>query len=310
MSAFFPDTITYDGKKLFEMAEAADLSSLLLMNFRAKADRILTCERISVVDRRLKAFSGDPHDYMSMGPYWWPNPDTPDGFPYIRRDGEINPETRDEVNYSRLCDSVHTLALAALYFKDKRYADKAVRMLRDWHVEPETRMNPHLEYGQSIPGVCNGRGIGLIDFSGSYNVFNGVAILEFLGWIDEETLVELKKWYVEFVNWMLTSENGADEDFQHNNHGAWFDVQVAAAALFTGRRSLARKTLNAAYIRRHAMHIKADGSQPHELARTKGIHYSFYNLDALTLLGNMGVKQGIKQPYWQNDGEVGDLLRL
>ncbi|MBQ9117511.1 MAG: alginate lyase family protein, partial [Clostridia bacterium] len=42
----------------------------------------------------------------------------------------------------------------------------------------------------------------------------------------------------------------------------------------------------------------------------KGLHYSMYNLDALTLLGNMAVKLGIKQPYWKVDGEKGDLLRL
>ena len=36
--------------------------------------------------------SGDKHDYMSVGPYWWPDPSKPDGLPYIRRDGEVNPE--------------------------------------------------------------------------------------------------------------------------------------------------------------------------------------------------------------------------
>ena len=306
----YPNTITYDGKALIEMVDGADFDSELLRNFKAKAESLLSCERLSVVDRKLRAVSGDPHDYMSMGPYWWPNPNTPNGLPYIRRDGEVNPETKEPINYSKLCDSVHSLALAALYFKDMKYAEKAVRMLRDWHIEPETYMKPHLEYGQSIPGICDGRGIGLIDFSGSYNIFNGIAILEYLNAIDEDTLNGVKQWYTDFVNWMLTSETGVDEDNQHNNHGAWFDVQVAAAAVFTGRPILAKKTLNAAYLRRVAMHIKPDGAQPHELARTHGIGYTFYNLNALTLLGNMAVRYGIKQPYWRNDGERGDLLRL
>jgi len=306
----YPNTVTYDGKVLIRMVENADFDSELLINFKAKADSLLSCERLSVVDRKLRAVSGDPHDYMSMGPYWWPNPNTPDGLPYIRRDGEVNPETKDPISYSKLTESVHYLALAALYFKDMRYAEKAVKMLRDWHLELETYMKPHLEYGQSIPGKCNGRGIGLIDFSSSHNLFNGVAILEYLNAIDEATLSGLKKWYTDFVNWMLTSETGIDEDNMPNNHGAWFDVQVAAAATFTGRPVLAKKTLNVAYVRRVAMHIKEDGAQPHELERTHGIVYTFFNLDALTLLGNMAVKYGIKQPYWRNDGEKGDLLRL
>lgn len=306
----YPNTVTYDGKKLIEMVEKSDLDSELLVNFRNKANDLLKCGRLSVVDRKLRAVSGDPHDYMSMGPYWWPNPNTENGLPYIRRDGEINPETKDPVNYGKMTDAVHTLALAALYFKDTKYSEKAVKMLRDWHIEPETYMKPHLEYGQSIPGICNGRGIGLIDFSCSYDIFNGVAILEYLNAIDEDTLSGVKAWYTEFVNWMLTSETGNDEDNQHNNHGAWFDVQIAAAAIFTGRTILAKKTLNSAYIRRVVPHIKEDGSQPFELARTKGIHYSFYNLNALTTLANMAIKLGVKQPYWKNDGDKGDLLRL
>ena len=306
----YPNTVTYDGKALLEMVKNADLNGGLFKNFRAKADSLLNCERLSVVDRKLRAVSGDPHDYMSMGPYWWPNPNTPNGLPYIRRDGEVNPETKEPVNYGKMTDSVHLLALASLYFNDLKYAEKAVKMLRDWHLEPETYMNPHLEYGQSIPGICNGRGIGLIDFSCSYDIFNGVAILEYMGAIDSDTLEGIKKWYTDFVNWMLTSETGVDEDNQHNNHGAWFDVQVAAAAIFTDRPILAKKTLNAAYLRRVATHIMDDGSQPHELARTKGLSYSFYNLNALTMLGNMAVKLGVKQPYWKNDGDRGDLLRL
>jgi len=306
----YPNTVTYNGKALIEMVEKADFESELLKNFKIKADALLNCERLSVVDRKLRAVSGDPHDYMSMGPYWWPNPNTPSGLPYIRRDGEVNPETKEPIGYGKLTDGVHNLALAALYFKDMRYAEKAVKMLRDWHLEPETYMKPHLEYGQSIPGICNGRGIGLIDFSGSYNLFNGIAILEYLNAIDEDTLNGVRQWYTDFVNWMLTSETGVDEDNQHNNHGAWFDVQVASAAIFTDRPVLAKKTLNSAYLRRVATHIKPDGAQPHELARTKGMSYSFYNLSALTLLGNMAVKCGIKQPYWKNDGERGDLLRL
>ena len=33
---------------------------------------------------------GGPQDYYSEGDYWWPNPKDPKG-PYIRRDGETNP---------------------------------------------------------------------------------------------------------------------------------------------------------------------------------------------------------------------------
>ena len=46
----------------------------------------------SVMDKGVTPPSGDKHDYMSQAPYWWPDPTKPDGSPYIRKDGERNPE--------------------------------------------------------------------------------------------------------------------------------------------------------------------------------------------------------------------------
>src|SRR5213075_454482 len=46
----------------------------------------------SVMDKDRTTPSGDKHDYMSQAPYFWPNPDTADHLPYIRKDGERNPE--------------------------------------------------------------------------------------------------------------------------------------------------------------------------------------------------------------------------
>ena len=295
----YPKLITFDGKYLPELKAFANQEGKLQSEFRKSAENLLDTPRHSVIDRKLKAFSGNPHDYMSMGPYWWPDPDKPDGLPYIRRDGEINPETKDPITHSAVCSKVFELSLAAYYYDDHRFSEKAVKMIKDWHTDPETYMTPHLEYGQSIPGRCTGRGIGLIDFAQSYQLFNGIRILEFLGAIDADTLAKTKQWYVDFINWMLTSEKGVDEDNQHNNHGAWFDVQVAAAALFTDRPILAKKTLMTAYDRRVAKHIQPDGSQPHELARTHAIGYSSMNLNALFLLGNMARLNGIKAPYWE-----------
>jgi hypothetical protein len=291
--------LTYTYEELLARKNSGEVSAKMIEKLRADADEILEKPILKVTDIKLPRPSGDIHDYISVAPYWWPNPNTENGLPYIRRDGEVNPETKDPCTYSAMASAVYELSLAAYYFDDTRFSEKAVQMIRDWHIEPESFMKPHLEYGQSIPGICTGRGIGLIDFAGSYQIFNGIRILEFLGAIDEDTLAKTKAWYVDFINWMLTSEKGIDEDNQHNNHGAWFDVQVAAAALFTDRPILAKKTLMTAYDRRVVKHIMPDGSQPHELARTHAIGYSSMNLNALFLLGNMARLTGVKAPYWE-----------
>src|SRR3954447_8394533 len=46
----------------------------------------------SVMDKQVAPPSGDKPDYMSRARYFWPNPDTADHLPYVRKDGERNPE--------------------------------------------------------------------------------------------------------------------------------------------------------------------------------------------------------------------------
>src|SRR6202453_186621 len=120
----------------------------------------------SVVDKRTIPPSGDKHDYMSQAPYFWPNPNTSNGLPYIRRDGDHNPEIRqisDHHTMSDMANNVQTLALAYYFSGDERYALKARQLIAAWFFDPATRMNPNLQYAQAIPGLNTGRGIGIIE---------------------------------------------------------------------------------------------------------------------------------------------------
>ena len=58
----------------------------------ADVDKLLTKGPYSVMDKKQVPPSGDKHDYVSQGPYWWPDPTKADGLPYIRKDGLVNPE--------------------------------------------------------------------------------------------------------------------------------------------------------------------------------------------------------------------------
>src|SRR4051812_27315839 len=57
------------------------------------ADAALKAPLFTVTSKTRVPPSGDKRDYMSLGPYWWPNPETSDGLPYVRRDGMVNPES-------------------------------------------------------------------------------------------------------------------------------------------------------------------------------------------------------------------------
>lgn len=303
-----PAAVTYDGTLFAEHAARAD--EALLGALHERAGQYLEGPYLAAVNRKTRAVSGNPHDYCSMGPYWWPNPATPDGLPYIRRDGEVNPERHERDNIDAVFGVVETLALAAVYENDPAYAERAAGYLRTWFLDEATAMTPHLRYAQMIPGVCDGRGIGLIDTHLSYRLFNALALLEAAGMIPEDVLTGVKAWFDAFLNWMLTAETAIDEDRARNNHGTWYDVQVAATAAFLGRKSLCARTLETAWDRRVLKQIRPDGSQPLELARTNALGYSVMNLHAFCLLARMAKLHTDKLDYWHTPSPDGSLPLL
>ena len=70
---------------------AEQIRHLLEKETIQRADAALHEEPVTVTATRATRSAGGIHDFYSEGDYWWPNPEAPDG-PYIRRDGETNPE--------------------------------------------------------------------------------------------------------------------------------------------------------------------------------------------------------------------------
>ena len=251
----------------------------------------------TVTAKTLAPPSGDKHDYMSYGPYWWPNPKTTNGLPYVRRDGEVNPDFNsskcDQPNLARMADAVKVLALAYYFSGEEKFAAHAARLLRAWYLDPATRMNPHLKYGQAIPGITEGRGIGLIDTVSMLPVPDATRLLEPSASWTEEDMRNLKAWFAHFLDWMVTSQLGKDEAAAKNNHGTWYDVQLVTYGLYVGEHGLARRVLEQAGTKRVAIQIRPDGSQPLELERTKSFGYSAMNLRGFLALCAVGKRMGI-----------------
>ena len=284
-----------DGNRLLAARAAIrkgdKILELALERLRRDAQKALAIEPQSVMSKQATPPSGSKHDYMSQAPYFWPNPKTADHLPYIRRDGERNPEINkisDHQSMDRMVSAVETLALAYFFDGDEKFAAKAAELLRVWFVDPSTRMNPNLEYAQFIPGVNTGRGIGLIETRGMTRLVDAIGLLAGSRAWNELDQKNLEQWFSSFLQWMLTSKNGRDEAAAKNNHGTYYDLQVSSFALFLGRKDLAIATLESARLKRIAIQIEPDGRQPLELVRTKGWSYSVGNLDGLTLLAILG----------------------
>jgi hypothetical protein len=264
----------------------------------------------SVMDKLEVPPSGDKHDYLSYARYWWPNPDTNDGLPYIRRDGKTNEELLakgDRVPIGKMYDDVETLALAGYLLDDERYSNHAALLVRTWFLDPATRMNPHLRYGQAVPGQKEGRGAGIIDTRYFVRVLDSVALLQQTGIWTSEDQAGLVAWMRDYLDWLRTDPMGRDEASERNNHGTWYDAQVAAIALFVGERRLARQIVESAKAKRIARCIEPDGRQPEELERTKGLHYSAFNLSAMSVLGRIG--EQVDVGLWNYASADGRSLR-
>jgi hypothetical protein len=253
-----------------------------------RADRALTVPLRSVTQKSLTPGSGDKRDYMSMGPYWWPNPATPNGLPYVRRDGVRNPQASDSALDSdrmvAMVSDVRDLSLAHAFTGDMRYATKCAEVLRTWFIDPSLRMNPNLRFGQSIPGIIDGRGIGIIDTREFWQVVDAALLIAPSEALKPDELKALRAWFGEYAHWLTTSEVGLEERAAPNNHGMFFDAQLVVFWRFAGEHAKARRVAFDAMGLRIAAQVDNEGRLPLELARTRPFHYTAFATQAATMI--------------------------
>jgi hypothetical protein len=298
-----PNTVFFDAKLIAESKARIHNNTATLEakssyeRLLEEADSAMSVGLLSVTDKTLLPPSGDKHDYFSISPYWWPNPDTDDGLPWIRHDGNTNPDSKtdatDSVRIGLFTRSVRALGVAYYFSSEEKYAEQATKMLRYWFINPETRMNPNIRYAQAVPGVDDQRRSGMIDSrSFSDRLVDALALIETSEHWTNEDDVAMRAWLGEFLDWLITSEQGTAEQYSPNNHGTWMQAQIAGIAYYLGREDIARVAVaNTKWRIREQLDNK--GKQPEELARTRGYHYSYFNLDAMAYLAQLGDKMGI-----------------
>lgn len=245
-----------------------------------KAEAALLHVPYSVTDKKRILPGASANDYASIGPYWWPNTKSDNGLPYVRRDGDVNPERNgpefDKNRLASMGDDLEALSVAYFITSDERFAKQGAKLLRAWFLDPDTRMNPNMNFAQGIPGKVNGRGEGIIEVSDLSTIVESIGLLGPSEALTDKDHAGLRKWYADFATWMTASENGKAARAKNNNHGVFFDFYLSHFSIFAGLEGVATQTVENFPTARLKTQMDSDGRFPAELNRTRSWHYSNY----------------------------------
>lgn len=244
------------------------------------ADAIIQRNPVSVTEKETTR-SGNKHNFESLSIYYWPNPDDPAG-PYIVKDGQRNPEYKkyDLPRLSTLNHNTHYLARAYYLTGEEAYLRAFVQQIDTWFIQKDTRMTPHFEYAQFIPGRNEGKGCsaGLIDAYNFIDVIESVRLVDSVHPIGKKRMKKFKAWFADFSSWMQKSETGRGAAAMNHNIGTAYDILLYYLALFEGDKETAQHVAAAFEEKRIIPQIEADGTQPIQQKRTKVFSYSVSNL--------------------------------
>lgn len=268
------------------------------------ADKALLEGPFSVTDKTQLPPSGNKNDYASYSRYWWPDPTKADGLPYIRRDGETYPgsqslDASDRQRIGALGENTEALGLAYYFTGKEKYAQKVAQLLRVWFLDKTTRMNPNLNHAQCRPGHNTGSKSGVLDGRIMIKALEASLLIEGSKALSKEEKKGLKRWAEAYFEWLTSSELALQEAASKNNHGSYYDLQALYFALYAGKKAQAQQIAQNFYTKRILKQIQADGSMPEEMARTRPLFYSIYNLNALFLVAHLAEKVG--EDLWKTN---------
>ncbi|CAK0775646.1 putative Alginate lyase family protein [Gammaproteobacteria bacterium] len=249
-----------------------------------------------------------PNDFVSIGAYYWPNPNTANGLPYVKRPGHVNPDSAGSLlELDALASVVNRLGIAYFLTGEEKCARRAAQLLRIFFINKNTKMNPNTEFGAVIPGVSY---VGKFVVAGIGNAFrdlySGLGLIEASPhWtkIDDRNM---KKWSKDFLDWMESSPKAQNEFRAYGNHGSNYDMVAALLSMYIGDNPQAKKHVRH-YMQRIPKQFATSGKQPFEMHAVNNFMYSTYNLGVAANIANLGDKLGLN--VWDVRGPGGSGMR-
>lgn len=271
---------------------------------RLEADKRLKEGPWTVTADRPKGVDLDAHIYYTEAPYYWPNPENPTG-PYLRKDGQANPARirSNQVSLAAMSDAVFTLGVSSFLFDSPAYGKRAAALVHAWFLNPKTRMEPNLDYAQSVPGVNNGRGSGMLDGRPLVRAIQGMEFLEQTANWDAKDQAAVHKWFDDYLRWLLTSKNAEDERKSDNSHASWWAAQVAAVGSFVGDFKAQQQAFTY-YRGLMPRQLSRNGSAQREEVRPSSLRLSAINLEAYSVICRIAQVRGVAN-LWTLRGKGG-----
>ncbi|KAF8213268.1 alginate lyase-domain-containing protein [Mycena galopus ATCC 62051] len=228
--------------------------------------------------------------------------------PYKVQDGHVNPDVRilnDSGYINAVAQSILYNAVAYAQTKFSAHCKNVASFIDTFFVNPSTRMNPHMKFGQVVrgPGPNGEQGTftGIVDLRWIVKVANALLILRTVKDCQDWTPnmdQAINDWMTAYVHWLTTSDLGLSAGSKANNHCSFYVAQVAAARMAKGDEAGASQMLQEYFAGPFRDQIARGGEQPFEAVRTRPYHYRTFNLEAMIASTNAKLGDQLGMNFW------------
>jgi len=249
------------------------------------------------------------NNYTSFATYYHPDPNTPTGFPYVRKDGFRNGEI-EKISDRPYLNSLHyyLLRFCTLYAltNSEKYAEKSIEIIRKFFIDENTKMNPDLTYSGIVIGNSMDdlkiRGA-IIDTSILCRLPDFLELIKSSQSWSKEIEDGMVSWFDSLSNWLKTHPRGIRQSgYSHNIKTAYVN-QLCSYLYFCGKQSEAKSYLENNVRDLLSAQIDSEGKQPLEMDRVKSRHYSSFNLTLLVRMAKISNSLGVN--VWNYEDENG-----
>ncbi|KAK2461802.1 hypothetical protein APHAL10511_006265 [Amanita phalloides] len=236
--------------------------------------------------------------------------------PYVARDGEVNPDVRGLRAPGAINSASQAIILNSVAYgltQSPEFSHNVVRFVNEFFLNPGTRMNPNMKFGQVVRGPGSngqlGTFTGILDLRGIIKIINGLFLMRSSGsseWSDAIDK-EMKSWTSQYGDWLITGPDGKEACSRPNNHATFCTAQLVAVLMFKGDYDGAAKIAQNFMGTAYRDQIARSGEQPFEAVRTRPFHYRCFNLEALITLAKLGEALGLN--LWTSPSKYGGTIQ-